>query len=175
MDELNRVSVDEFKEQAKTPILVILDSIRSMNNVGSIFRTCDAFAIEKLYLCGITAQPPHKEISKTALGATETVSWQYVNDVVELVQELKKSGYAVYVVEQTDESIRLDNFEMKGIDKIAIVLGNEVFGVDERLLPLADAALEIPQYGTKHSLNVSIAGGVVIWDLFCKSKNNSLK
>jgi 23S rRNA (guanosine2251-2'-O)-methyltransferase len=173
MDELNRVSADEFKVQVKTPIVVILDSVRSMNNVGSIFRTCDAFAIEKLYLCGITAQPPHKEISKTALGATETVCWQYVMDVVELVRELKKSGYAVYVVEQTDVSVMLDKFEVKGNVKIAVILGNEVFGIDERLLPLADAALEIPQYGTKHSLNVSIAAGIVIWDLFCKSKNKS--
>ena len=173
MNELNRVSPDEYKEQVKTPIVVILDSVRSMNNVGSIFRTCDAFAIEKLYLCGITAQPPHKEISKTALGATDTVCWQYVGDVVELVRELKKSGYAVYVVEQTDASVMLDKFEVKGNDKIAVILGNEVFGVDERLLPLADAALEIPQYGTKHSLNVSIAAGIVIWDIFCKSKDKS--
>lgn len=174
MSELNRLSVDEFKEKKKMPIVVILDSIRSMNNVGSIFRTCDAFAIEKLYLCGITAQPPHKEISKTALGATETVCWQYVNDVVELVCELKNSGYAVYLIEQTDFSIRLDNFEIKENEKIAIILGNEVFGVDERLLSLADASIEIPQYGTKHSLNVSIAAGIVIWDLVCKSNKKEL-
>jgi rRNA methylases len=165
LSELNRISPEEFKQQDKTPLVVVLDNVRSMNNVGSIFRTADAFAVEKLYLCGITATPPHKEITKTALGATESVDWEHKEDVVELVKELQANGYLVYMIEQTDSSIMLDNFTPDVSKKIAIVLGNEVFGVDDRLLPVVDGALEIPQYGTKHSLNVSIAGGIVIWEI----------
>lgn len=170
LDELNRVSLESFKTQEKIPLVVILDDIRSMSNTGSIFRTADAFAIEKIYLCGITATPPHKEITKTALGATESVDWEYVKEVVELVENLAKSGYKTYVVEQTSQSIFLDQFHPPKGEKIAVILGNEVFGVNENLLPLVDGALEIPQFGTKHSLNVSIAGGIVIWDLFQKMK-----
>ena len=165
LSELNRISPEEFKQQDKTPLVVVLDNVRSMNNVGSIFRTADAFAVEKLYLCGITATPPHKEITKTALGATESVDWEHKEDVVELVKELQANGYLVYMIEQTDSSIMLDSFMPDVSKKIAIVLGNEVFGVDDRLLPVVDGALEIPQYGTKHSLNVSIAGGIVIWEI----------
>lgn len=164
MEELNRVSTEEYKIQAKAPIVVILDSIRSMNNVGSVFRTCDAFNVEKLFLCGITACPPHKDIAKTALGATESVTWEYMQDVVELVEKLKKDGYSIFVVEQVDHSQKLDQFSFKGHEKVALIVGNEVFGVDDRLLPLCDAALEIPQFGTKHSLNVTIAAGIVIWE-----------
>lgn len=164
MDELNRVSTEEFKAQAKKPIVVVLDSIRSMNNVGSVFRTCDAFNVEKLYLCGITARPPHKDIAKTALGATESVEWEYVDDVVTLANRLKSEGYTVILVEQIDESIMLDEFKFSDYGKVALVVGNEVFGVDDRLLPLCDAAIEIPQFGTKHSLNVTIAAGIVIWE-----------
>ncbi len=164
MEELHRVSPEQFKQQAKAPIAVVLDSIRSMNNVGSIFRTCDAFNIEKLYLCGITACPPNKEISKTALGATESVEWEYAEDVTELVNRLRQEGYAVFMVEQVDESRKLHEFSFAPYNKIALVVGNEVYGVDERLLPLCDAAIEIPQFGTKHSLNVTIAAGIAIWE-----------
>ncbi len=165
MEELNRITPAQFKEQAKIPLVVVLDSIRSMNNVGSVFRTCDAFKVEKLFLCGITACPPNKEISKTALGATESVIWTYVEDVVELADRLKKEGYKVFVVEQVDESVKLQNMSFSKDEKLAVIVGNEVFGVDERLLPICDAAIEIPQFGTKHSLNVSIAAGIVIWEV----------
>ncbi len=165
MEELNRITPAQFKEQAKIPLVVVLDNIRSMNNVGSVFRTCDAFKVEKLFLCGITACPPNKEISKTALGATESVIWTYVEDVVELADRLKKEGYKVFVVEQVDESVKLQNMSFSKDEKLAVIVGNEVFGVDERLLPICDAAIEIPQFGTKHSLNVSIAAGIVIWEV----------
>ncbi|PKP21253.1 MAG: RNA methyltransferase [Bacteroidetes bacterium HGW-Bacteroidetes-20] len=171
MDELNRSSVDQFKSEIKTPLVVILDNIRSMNNVGSIFRTCDAFAIEHLYLCGITAQPPHKDIAKTALGATESVAWSYHEDVVSLVTQLQQDHFEVYLIEQTDNSILLDKFEITPNKKVAIVLGNEVFGVDEKLLPICNGVIEIPQFGTKHSLNVTIAGGIVIWEMVKQIKN----
>ena len=165
MDELQRSSIKDFKDSEKYPLVVVLDSVRSMSNVGSIFRTCDGFAVEKLYLCGITAQPPHKEITKTALGATESVDWEYHQDVVELVNQLKNEHFKVFLIEQTDNSIMLDQFQYQPQDKIAIVLGNEVFGVDEKLLPICDGVIEIPQYGTKHSFNVTIAGGIVIWEM----------
>ncbi|MDR2972174.1 MAG: RNA methyltransferase [Bacteroidales bacterium] len=165
MDELGRITPEQFKKKSKIPLIVILDNIRSMNNVGSIFRTCDAFIVEKLYLCGITAKPPHKDISKTALGATETIEWEYVENVVELVQHLKQRNINVYLIEQTDSSIPLDQFQFSE-EKIAIVLGNEVFGVSEALLPLCDGAIEIQQFGTKHSLNVTIVAGIVIWERF---------
>ena len=165
MDELQRSSIEDFKNSGKHPLVVVLDSVRSMSNVGSIFRTCDGFAVEKLFLCGITAQPPHKEITKTALGATESVNWEYRQDVVELVNQLKNDHYKVFLIEQTDNSIMLDQFQYQPQDKIAIVLGNEVFGVDEKLLSLCDGVIEIPQYGTKHSFNVTIAGGIVIWEM----------
>ena len=165
MDELQRSSIKEFKNLGKHPLVVVLDSVRSMSNVGSIFRTCDGFAVEKLYLCGITAQPPHKEITKTALGATDSVDWEYHQDVVELVNQLKNDHYTVFLIEQTDNSIMLDQYQYQPQEKIALILGNEVFGVDERLLPLCDGVIEIPQYGTKHSFNVTIAGGIVIWEI----------
>ena len=170
MNELNRITPEQFKKSAKIPLIVILDNIRSMNNVGSIFRTCDAFAVEKLYLCGITAKPPHKDITKTALGATESVHWDYVENVVTLVQQLKQNNIKVYIIEQTDHSIFLDQFQFPE-EKMAIVLGNEVFGVSEALLPICDGAIEIPQHGTKHSLNVTIAAGIVIWEIFKNLKN----
>ena len=164
MEELHRISPEQFKAQEKVPIVVVLDSIRSMNNVGSVFRTCDAFKIEKLYLCGITACPPNKEISKTALGATESVDWEYAEDVMPLAERLKQESYAVLMVEQVVESRKLQDVNFKDYEKVALVVGNEVFGVDERLLPVCDAAVEIPQFGTKHSLNVTIAAGIVIWE-----------
>jgi tRNA G18 (ribose-2'-O)-methylase SpoU len=165
LSELNRITPDEFKEQSKIPVIVILDNIRSMNNVGSIFRTCDAFVIEKLYLCGITATPPHKNITKTALGATESIDWEYVENVKELVGHLKNNNIKVYLIEQTDSSVLLNRFQFPK-EKMAIVLGNEVFGVTDTLLPLCDGAIEIPQQGTKHSLNVTIAAGIVLWEAF---------
>ena len=165
MNELGRISPDKFKTTKKIPLIVILDNIRSMNNIGSIFRTCDAFVVEKLYLCGITATPPHKDIFKTALGATESMDWEYVANVVDLVKILKGNNIKVYLVEQTDSSVQLNQFQFSNV-KIAIVLGNEVFGVTESLMPLCDGAIEIPQYGTKHSLNVTIAAGLVIWEVF---------
>lgn len=166
MDELHRVSTEEYKLQEKTPIVVVLDNVRSMYNVGSIFRTCDGFSVERLLLCGITARPPHKEIAKTALGATESVDWEYYPDTVEAVKAVKTQGYSVYAVEQVDTSIKLNDFQLTSGEKVAIVLGNEVFGVSDEVLPLCDGALEIPQSGTKHSFNVSIAGGIVIWELW---------
>lgn len=171
MDELNRVTTEEFKSQQKTPLVVVMDNVRSMYNVGSIFRTCDGFAVEKLLLCGITACPPHKEISKTALGATESVDWQHYDTTVEAVQELKTAGYTVYAVEQVDTSIPLQEFVPTSGQKIAIVLGNEVFGVDDEVLPFCDGAIEIPQVGTKHSFNVSVAGAITIWEIFKKIEN----
>ncbi len=166
MEELHRVSTEEFKEQEKIPLVVIMDNVRSMYNVGSIFRTCDAFSIDKLLLCGITACPPHKEIAKTALGATESVDWAHYDTTEDAVKELKSAGYKIYAVEQVDTSVSLENYETSADEKVAIVLGNEVFGVDDAVLPYCDGAIEIPQNGTKHSLNVSIAGGIVIWEIF---------
>ena len=168
MDELNRVTTEEFKAQEKIPLVVVMDNVRSMYNVGSVFRTCDAFSVERLLLCGITACPPHKEIAKTALGATESVDWAHYSTTVEAVTELKQQGYKVWAVEQVDTSVMLDRMEVSGDEKTAIVLGNEVFGVDDEVLALCDGAIEIPQNGTKHSLNVSIAGGIVIWEFFKK-------
>ena len=166
MEELNRITPEQFKKQEKIPLVVVLDSIRSMNNVGSVFRTCDAFKVEKLYLCGITACPPNKEINKTALGATESVEWHYFEDVVEAVKQLQQDGYKVFMVEQTDQSIMLQDLQIPQGQKTAIILGNEVFGVSDKLLPIVDGAIEIPQFGTKHSFNVTIAAGMVMWEIF---------
>jgi tRNA G18 (ribose-2'-O)-methylase SpoU len=164
MDELGRVTPEEFKRQGKNPIVLVLDNIRSMHNVGSAFRTCDAFNVEKLYLCGITATPPQKEISKTALGATESVDWEYAEDVVALAERLKTEGYAIILVEQTDNSVMLQDFNFAQYEKVALFVGNEVFGISDGLLPLCDAAVEIPQFGTKHSLNVAVATGITLWE-----------
>ena len=171
LSELNRISTEEFKQKKKTPLIVILDNIRSMNNVGSIFRTADAFAVEKIYLCGITATPPNKEITKTALGATESVEWEYREDVVALVKELKQQGVQSFMLEQTDRSVMIQHFTPQKKETIALIFGNEVFGVSDALLPEVSGALEIPQFGTKHSLNVSIAGGIAIWEIFKKYQN----
>jgi len=168
MDELNRVDVETYRLQEKISLVVIMDNIRSMNNVGSVFRTCDAFSVESIWLCGITACPPNKEIAKTALGATESVVWNYAKETAEAVKQLKAQGYRVYAVEQVDTSIDLNKLNINKKDKIAIILGNEVFGVSDEVLPLCDGAIEIPQTGTKHSLNVTIAGGIVIWEVFKK-------
>ncbi|MCI1648207.1 MAG: RNA methyltransferase [Bacteroides sp.] len=166
--ELNRISVEEFKEAQKLPLVIILDNIRSLHNIGSVFRTSDAFRIECIYLCGITATPPHTEMHKTALGAELTVDWQYVNNSVEAVDKLKKEGYIVYSVEQAEGSIMLDELTLDRSKKYAVVMGNEVKGVQQEVIDHSDGCIEIPQYGTKHSLNVSVTAGIVIWDLFKK-------
>ncbi|MDP3353395.1 MAG: RNA methyltransferase [Flavobacteriaceae bacterium] len=168
--ELNRLSVEEFKQETKIPLIVILDNIRSLNNVGSVFRTSDAFLIEKIYLCGITATPPNKEIHKTALGSTESVAWEYAEDVVSLIKRLKDSKIKVVAIEQTENSVMLQGFKVLKNEKIAIIFGNEVKGVQQTAVNLCDATIEIPQFGTKHSLNISVSVGVVLWDLFKKMK-----
>ena len=167
-NELGRISVDEFKEAEKTPIIVVLDNIRSLNNIGSVFRTSDAFLIEKIYLCGITATPPNKEIHKTALGATESVKWEYVEDTLELVKKLKDEGVKVFSIEQADNSTMLDELSVSREEKYAVVFGNEVKGVQQEVVTASDNCIEIPQLGTKHSLNISVSCGVVLWDLFVK-------
>ncbi len=167
-DELNRISVGEFKSTDKMPIIIILDNIRSLNNIGSVFRTADAFLIEAVYLCGITAKPPHREIQKTALGATESVNWKYFNSTIEAIDELKKLGYKIASIEQTENSVLLTDFCIKKNEKIAVIFGNEVSGVEQEVIDLSDLVIEIPQHGTKHSLNISVCVGVVIWDLVNK-------
>lgn len=175
MDELNRLSTEEFKEVEKFPYTLILDDIRSMNNIGSVFRTGDAFKVEKVYLCGITATPPHREIQKTALGADETVTWEHVEDVISLVKKLQLEGVIVAAVEQVENSISLLSFEPVKNQKYAFVFGNEVFGVNQAVVEQADFCLEIPQYGTKHSLNISVTAGVVAWDFVSKILKNRNK
>ena len=169
-NELGRISVDEFKNQQKTPLIVVLDNIRSLNNVGSVFRTSDAFLIQKIYLCGITATPPHKEIHKTALGATESVDWEYVEDTQTLIKQLKEEGVITLSIEQADESVMLDEFKAEPNKTYAVVFGNEVKGVQQEVVSKTDFCVEIPQVGTKHSLNISVSCGVVLWDLFQKLK-----
>ncbi len=164
MDELGRMSVDEFKQAPKTPIIVILDNIRSMHNVGSVFRTADAFLIEAIFLCGYTPQPPHRDIQKTALGATETIDWIYFPTTMEAVQMLKEKGYRIFAVEQAEGSISLERF-VQTEEKTAVIFGNEVDGVDATVLPLCDGCIEIPQLGMKHSLNISVAAGIVFWEM----------
>ncbi len=167
-NELGRITVDEFKTVKKTPIIVVLDNIRSLNNIGSVFRTSDAFLVEKIYLCGICATPPNKEIHKTALGATESVAWEYVEDTLTLVEKLKTENVKVLAIEQAENSTKLDVFHPKKTEKYAIVMGNEVKGVQQEVVNASDMCIEIPQLGTKHSLNISVTTGVVIWDLFQK-------
>ena len=168
LDELNRKNVEEFKQAEKTPIIVVLDDIRSLHNIGSFFRTCDAFLIEKIYLCGITATPPNKEIHKTALGATETVAWEYAKEVMEVVDELKKEKVQIISLEQVEGSVMLQDFKVDANQKYALFFGNEVKGVNQQVINSSDVVVEIPQLGTKHSLNVSVSGGIVIWDIFQK-------
>lgn len=166
--ELDRKSVSEFKESEKTPIIVILDNVRSLNNIGSIFRTADAFLIQKIYLCGITAKPPHKDIQKTALGATETVSWQYAEDVLEVVEDLQANEITVLSVEQAEGATMLNDFQPEKDQTYALVFGNEVKGVQQKVVSAGNGVLEIPQLGSKHSLNISVSAGVVLWDVFSK-------
>lgn len=167
-NELGRITVNEFKQTKKTPIIVVLDNIRSLNNVGSVFRTSDAFLIEKIYLCGITATPPNKEIHKTALGATESVPWEHVENTIDLVEKLKKDNVKILAIEQAENSTMLNNFTPEPDQKYAVVMGNEVKGVQQEVVSVADFCIEIPQLGTKHSLNISVSCGIVLWDLFNK-------
>ena len=166
--ELNRLSAKEFKNVEKLPLVVVLDNIRSLHNIGSVFRTSDAFRVANIYLCGITATPPHAEIHKTALGAEDTVDWKYFNDTLDAVKELRDNGFDIFSVEQVEGSVMLENFVPEKGRKYAVILGNEVKGVRQDVVDASDGCIEIPQYGTKHSLNVSVTSGIVIWDLFCK-------
>ena len=167
-EELDRLEVSEFKAASKSPIIIILDNIRSLNNVGSVFRTSDAFLIEKIYLCGITAQPPHNDIRKTALGSTETVDWEYTDNTIEIVEKLKTEGVKVCSIEQAENATMLNNFKPQLNTKYAFVFGNEVKGVAQDVVNASDVVIEIPQFGTKHSLNISVSCGVLIWDVFSK-------
>lgn len=166
--ELERLSVEGFKAVEKSPLIVVLDNIRSLNNIGSVFRTSDAFRIEKIYLCGITATPPHKDIQKTALGSTASVDWEYTADTLELVQNLQTDGVQVLSIEQAEDATMLNEFTPKPNQTYALVFGNEVKGVSQDVVNISDGVIEIPQYGTKHSLNISVSCGVVLWDLFSK-------
>lgn len=166
--ELGRKSIADFKEAEKTPLILILDDIRSLHNIGSVFRTADAFLVEKIYLCGITATPPNKEIHKTALGATDTVAWEYAKDVLEVIAALKADGTEVWAVEQVENSVYLNDFQPEDDIKYALVFGNEVKGVSQEAIKLCDGTIEIPQLGTKHSLNISVSAGIVVWDIFQK-------
>ena len=168
MSELNRVSVEEFKVQEKNPICIVLDNVRSLHNVGSAFRTSDAFRISKVYLCGITGTPPNREINKTALGATESVAWEYVAETSAIVTQLKADGWIICAIEQVEESISLLDFVPEKGKKYGLVFGNEVDGVDLEAIKASDKVIEIPQFGTKHSLNVSVSLGIVVWDMVAK-------
>ena len=167
-EELDRKNIEEFKEASKTPIIIILDDIRSLHNIGSVFRSSDAFLVEKIYLCGITAVPPNKEIHKTALGATETVTWEYAENVLDVIEKLKQDKISVYAIEQTENSIMLNDFQTEPNQKYALIFGNEVKGVNQKAINASDGVIEIPQLGSKHSLNISVTAGIVIWDLFQK-------
>jgi len=166
LEELGRISVEEFKETDKIPVVVVLDNVRSMYNIGSVFRTADAFLIEKIYLCGITATPPNKEIRKTALGATDSIDWEYVKETSELILRLKSDGFKILSVEQTEGSKSLSGFELDPNEKYAVIFGNEVDGVQQKVINQSDLCLEIPQSGTKHSLNVSVCAGIVLWEFY---------
>ena len=166
--ELGRKSVNEYKKADKSPIIVVLDNVRSMNNIGSVFRTADAFLVKAIHLCGITAKPPHKDIQKTALGATESVPWKYYETTIETINQLKDDGYIIISVEQAEEAIPLGNFVAKEGEKYAVIFGHEVRGVGQEVVDLSDYCIEIPQFGTKHSFNISVSAGIVLWELFRK-------
>ncbi|WP_372775444.1 RNA methyltransferase [Mangrovibacterium sp.] len=173
-NELNRLNPEEYEQTGKMPLVVVLDNVRSCNNIGSFFRTSDALLVEAIYLCGITATPPNKEIHKTALDAEKTVQWKYTEHTEEAIAELRQKGFTVYAIEQIDKSIMLPDFEPAANEKIALVFGNEVKGVQQKIVDICDGAIEIPQYGTKHSFNVSVSAGIVLWDIFKKLKWKSL-
>jgi len=168
--ELNRKSVDDFKNAKKLPVVIVLDNVRSMNNIGSVFRTADAFLVNSIYLCGITAKPPHRDIQKTALGATDTVNWRYFKETKLAISDLKQKGYKIYSLEQVEDSITLIEFTAEPADKIAFVFGHEIKGVAQEIINISDHSIEIPQLGTKHSFNISVSTGIVLWDYYCKMK-----
>ncbi|MCB9225158.1 MAG: RNA methyltransferase [Crocinitomicaceae bacterium] len=168
LQELGRLSVDEYRTAEKTPLVIILDNIRSLNNIGSVFRTADCFRVSKIYLCGITATPPHRDIHKTAIGATESVDWEYVDSTLDLVRKLQDEGWQCYAIEQVENSISLEKFEPG--TNTAIIFGNEVDGVQQEVIDQCDGCIEVPQFGTKHSLNISVCTGIVVWDLYAKMK-----
>jgi len=168
LDELNRASVSEFKSQDKLPVAIVLDSVRSMHNVGSVFRTADGFAVEQICLCGITGQPPHREIEKTALGATQSVNWSFYQDPLKAVQELRANGFIIIAIEQAAGSIMLNDFDPEPGKKYALIFGNEVNGVSEEVMSVIDHCIEIPQFGTKHSFNIVVSAGIVLWDFYSK-------
>ena len=170
--ELDRKSIDDFKKSEKTPLILVLDDIRSLHNIGSVFRTADAFLIEKIILCGITATPPNKEIHKTALGATETVAWEHHENVLEVIENLKKENVLTLAIEQVESAIFLQDFKVEKNQKYALVFGNEVYGVAQEAVAICDGCIEIPQLGTKHSLNIAVSAGIVVWDLFKKINKN---
>lgn len=172
MADLQRKSVEEFRDAAKIPLVIVLDNVRSMHNVGSVFRSADAFLIQALWLCGYTPKPPHRDIQKTALGATETVAWQYAPTTLDAIAELKKEDYLIYAVEQVENSIPLQEFSFNGVVKTALVFGNELTGVDAAVVNHCDGCLEIPQFGMKHSLNISVAAGIVLWELAGRKRTN---
>lgn len=167
-EELERLSIPEFKDSKKIPVVVVLDNVRSQNNIGSVFRTADAFRLESIILCGITSKPPHREIHKTALGATESVQWEYQEETWKVIEELKAKGYQILAVEQAEDSVSLEQLHLAKDKKYALVFGHEIRGVDQKVVDMCDLCVEIPQYGTKHSLNISVAAGIVIWDVFKK-------
>jgi 23S rRNA (guanosine2251-2'-O)-methyltransferase len=169
LEELNRLSVTEFKSAKKIPVCIVLDNVRSLHNVGSAFRTADAFSVEKLVLTGITGTPPHREIEKTALGATSSVAWNYFERSKDAVEKLKSEGWKIVIVEQTTESTSLEKLEAKPSEKLCLIFGNEINGVSDEVIELADAAVEIPQSGTKHSLNISVCVGIVVWHVYAKT------
>ncbi len=166
--ELERKTVEEFKKSDKKPIIIVLDNIRSLNNIGSIFRTSDAFLIKKIYLCGITAKPPHKDIHKTALGATESVDWEYFTKTIDVIEKLEEENYNIVAIEQVENSTSLSDFSVELNKQYAFIFGNEVKGVAQEIVDKCDECIEIPQFGTKHSLNISVSAGIVIWDIFSK-------
>ena len=169
-NELGRKTIEEYKQSSKIPLTIVLDNIRSMNNIGSVFRTSDAFSVDKIFLCGISAQPPHNDIRKTALGATESVDWEYFVTTEDAVNQLKSEQYIIISIEQAENSILLQDFEIDSERKYALIFGNEVKGVQQNIVDMSDYCIEIPQEGTKHSLNISVSAGVVLWDLYKKIK-----
>ena len=169
IEDLKRIEVDQFKKKKKREVIIILDNVRSLNNIGSCFRTSDAFIIKKIYLVGITGSPPNKDIDRTALGATESIDWEHVSSISKIEKELKEGGWRIALIEQTDESIKLQNFNPKSDEKFAFVFGNEVFGVSDEALQCAELAIEIPQFGTKHSFNITVSLGIVLWDHLTKT------
>jgi 23S rRNA (guanosine2251-2'-O)-methyltransferase len=173
-EELNRKSVEQFKKAKKHPFIIVLDNVRSLNNIGSVFRTADGFLVEAVYLCGITAVPPHKDINKTALGSTDSVNWKYFKNTIDAIEQLKKENYKIISIEQTDESIMLNNFNIKQNEKYALIFGHEIKGVEQSVINESDISIEIPQFGTKHSFNISVSVGIVLWDLIKKTKKSGL-